>query len=141
LGGRVLRVWQVPGHTPDAVALEDRALGLLFTGDSYYDGPIWLYVPETDLDAYDSSMVKLSLLPGLRRLHPAHNTVSAEPASLARTVSVLRRIRAGEVAGVPEANGRLTFQANDITILTAKPVLDGRRADQGRGGSGLTVWE
>jgi glyoxylase-like metal-dependent hydrolase (beta-lactamase superfamily II) len=56
LGGRVLRVVAVPGHTPDAVALLDSARGLLWTGDTYYDAPVWLYVPETDLDAYERSI-------------------------------------------------------------------------------------
>jgi glyoxylase-like metal-dependent hydrolase (beta-lactamase superfamily II) len=49
LGGRWLEVIATPGHTPDAISLLDRANGLLFTGDTYYPGPIWLYRPETNL--------------------------------------------------------------------------------------------
>src|SRR5947209_14166358 len=41
-----------PGHTPDAISLFERASGLLFTGDTYYPAPIWLYRPETDVEAY-----------------------------------------------------------------------------------------
>ena len=52
LGGRTLEVIGTPGHTPDAISLIDRANGLLFTGDTYYPAPIWLFRPETDLDAY-----------------------------------------------------------------------------------------
>ena len=52
LGGRTLEVIATPGHTPDAISLIDRANGLLFTGDTYYPAPIWLFRPETDLDAY-----------------------------------------------------------------------------------------
>ncbi len=48
LGGRTIEVLQVPGHTPDATALLDRTNGLLWTGDTYYKGALWLYVPETD---------------------------------------------------------------------------------------------
>src|SRR5262249_11145259 len=43
LGGRTVEVIATPGHTPDAVCLVDRAGGLLFTGDTYYPGTIWLY--------------------------------------------------------------------------------------------------
>ena len=83
LGGRVLEVLHVPGHTPDAVALLDRAGGLLWTGDSYYDGTIWLYVPETSLDDYEASMARLAALaPRLKTLLPAHNTASADPSRL-----------------------------------------------------------
>src|SRR6516164_11683291 len=52
LGGRTLEVLATPGHTPDSIALIDRANGLLFTGDTYYPAAIWLYRPETDMDAY-----------------------------------------------------------------------------------------
>ena len=51
LGGRTLEVIATPGHTPDAISLLDRDHGLLFTGDTYYPAPIWLFRPETDLDA------------------------------------------------------------------------------------------
>ncbi len=46
LGGRTLEVIATPGHTPDAISLLDRANGLLFTGDTYYPAPIWLFRPE-----------------------------------------------------------------------------------------------
>jgi len=62
LGGRVLEVIATPGHTPDAVCLFDRAHGLLFTGDTYYPAPIWLFRPETDLGAYDASIRRLAAL-------------------------------------------------------------------------------
>ncbi len=39
-----------PGHTPDSIALFDHENGLLFIGDTYYPGPIWLFRPETNLD-------------------------------------------------------------------------------------------
>jgi glyoxylase-like metal-dependent hydrolase (beta-lactamase superfamily II) len=43
LGGRQLEVIAIPGHTPDGVALLDRNAGLLWTGDTYYEGPLWLF--------------------------------------------------------------------------------------------------
>ena len=67
LGGRTLQVIATPGHTPDAIALLDAKNGLLFTGDTFYLGPIWLFRPETDLDAYVGSVKKLAALgPRLR---------------------------------------------------------------------------
>ena len=58
LGDRLLEIIATPGHTPDAIALLDKQNGLLFTGDSFYVGPIWLFRPETDLDAYVESVKK-----------------------------------------------------------------------------------
>jgi len=141
LGGRVLEVLRVPGHTPDALALLDRANGLLWTGDTWYDGPLWLFVPETSLDDYQASLDRLiGLAPGLRQLLPAHNTARADPGRMAATAAALVKIRAGEVAG--EADGAvLEFTVDGVTIVTAQPVLDGQQADLAKGGSGLTGWD
>src|SRR5256712_12614721 len=62
LGGRTLEVLSTPGHTPDAISLFDRENGLLFTGDTYYPAPIWLFRPETDFDAYVASVKRLATL-------------------------------------------------------------------------------
>src|SRR5216684_6438944 len=80
LGGRTLKVIGTPGHTPDEIALLDEKNGLLFTGDSFYLRPIYLYRPETDLDAYVASMQRLAAMaPRLHLLLPAHNTPVADP--------------------------------------------------------------
>ena len=46
LGGRALEVLRTPGHTPDSICLLDQENGLLFTGDTYYSGEIYLWSPE-----------------------------------------------------------------------------------------------
>jgi glyoxylase-like metal-dependent hydrolase (beta-lactamase superfamily II) len=56
LAGRPLEIVATPGHTPDGVSLFDREHGPLFTGDTYYPGAIWLYRPETNLEAYGVSV-------------------------------------------------------------------------------------
>ncbi|MGI9286437.1 MAG: MBL fold metallo-hydrolase [Pseudomonadales bacterium] len=85
LGARELEVIHVPGHTPDALALIDREAGLLWTGDSYYSGPIWLWAPETDLKAYARSLRRLSKeVANLKALLPAHNTPWVMPEVLGR---------------------------------------------------------
>ena len=141
LGGRTLEVLHVPGHTPDAVALLDRAHGLLWTGDTYYDGAIWLYVPETDLDDYERSIARLAdLAPGLRKLFPAHNTASAEPRRLLQAKECIRQVRAGSSKGTDESDNRVVFAFDGFSFLVSRPLLQGRKGDQSRGGSGLTTW-
>ena len=77
-GGRKLEVIATPGHTPDAIALLDRENGLLFSGDTYYPAPIWLYRPETDMDAYVASAKKLAALaPEVKLVLGAHNEKEA----------------------------------------------------------------
>lgn len=138
LGSRTLSIIRVPGHTPDAVALLDRRQGLLFTGDTYYDAPLWLYVPETDLDAYERSLTRLTGLGGaVRHLRPAHNTVDADPKRLAQALDAVRRVRAGAVPGESQGDDRQMFRVDGISILTSTRLLKRRRSERTRGGSGL----
>lgn len=141
LGGRVLEVIHVPGHTPDALALIDRENGLLWTGDTYYDATIWIYVPETDLDLYQRSLDRLAgLAPSVKRLLPAHNTVSADPANLLEAARSIRLLRSGGVSGEEQSNQRVVFRFQHFSFLTSKPLLEGKKGDTTAGGSGLTTW-
>lgn len=102
LGGRVLEVISTPGHTPDSISLWDAQNGLLFTGDMYYQGPIYLYRPETDLDAYEASIKKMNAL-GAKLLLPSHNIPVGDPAVLPRVLAAMQQVRAGNVK--PVKNG------------------------------------
>jgi glyoxylase-like metal-dependent hydrolase (beta-lactamase superfamily II) len=102
LDGRVLQVIATPGHTPDSLMLWDETNGLLFTGDMYYPGPIFLYRPETDLDAYQVSLAKVAALaPRLKLLLPAHNVPVAGPSDLARVVEAMQQVRAKQIKPDP----------------------------------------
>jgi glyoxylase-like metal-dependent hydrolase (beta-lactamase superfamily II) len=69
LGGRVIEVVHVPGHTAGSIALFDRETGAIFTGDAaYVDDPIDV----EDEEAFSSSLERLSELP-VRIVHPGHN--------------------------------------------------------------------
>jgi glyoxylase-like metal-dependent hydrolase (beta-lactamase superfamily II) len=99
LGGRVLEVIATPGHTPDSISLWDAANGLLFTGDMYYPGPIFLYRPETSLDAYEASIQKMAALKATLLL-PAHNVPAADPAALPRVLAAMKQVRNGKIQPV-----------------------------------------
>jgi glyoxylase-like metal-dependent hydrolase (beta-lactamase superfamily II) len=140
LGRRKLEVLHVPGHTPDAVALLDRERGLLFTGDTFYEGPIWLFAPETDLEAFARSVDRLAALaPTLRRLHPAHNTPRADPKRLLDLREAIRRVRSGAATSVDAGNGQIESAFQGFSILTSNQALRGRPSDPKQGGSGLDV--
>ncbi|HKR94368.1 MAG TPA: MBL fold metallo-hydrolase [Candidatus Angelobacter sp.] len=103
LRGRVLQVIPTPGHTPDSISLWDAQNKLLFTGDTYYPGPIFLYRPETDLDAYVASIKKMNAL-GAKLLLPAHNVPVADPADLPRVLAAMEQIRSGKIKPVKVGN-------------------------------------
>jgi glyoxylase-like metal-dependent hydrolase (beta-lactamase superfamily II) len=122
LGGRTLEVIATPGHTPDAISLVDRADGLLFTGDTYYRAPIWLFRPETDLDAYAASIRRLAALaPQIKLVIGAHNIPVASPTVLPRLVVAFDAVRAGKINPVSDSPGKVLYQVGDISFLMRDP--------------------
>jgi glyoxylase-like metal-dependent hydrolase (beta-lactamase superfamily II) len=107
LGRRTIEILSTPGHTPDAITLFDRANGLLFTGDTYYPAPIWLYRPETDMDAYAKSIARLAALgPQVRIVLGAHNIPVAPPSVLPALVSAFADFRGGKTSCKPQGSGK-----------------------------------
>ena len=122
LGGRTLEIVATPGHTPDAISLLDRANGLLFTGDTFYPGTIWLYRPETDLAAYDNSVRRLAALaPQVHLVLGAHNVPVASPSVLGQLPTAFEAARSGKLPGKPDGHGKITYTTNGISFLMRDP--------------------
>jgi len=122
LGGRSLDIIATPGHTPDAISLFDRERGLLFTGDTYYPGAIWLYRPETNLEAYDISIRRLAALaPQVKTVLGAHNIPLAPPSVLLRLVTAFEAVRAGKILPTPASTGKVIYKIDDISFLMPSP--------------------
>lgn len=122
LGGRSLQVIATPGHTPDAISLFDRAHGLLFTGDTYYPGTIWLFRPETDLDAYGKSVRTLAALaPEVRQVLGAHNVPTAPSSVLSQLANAFAMVRAGKAPPSPAGDGKVTYKIGEISFLLRAP--------------------
>ena len=118
LGERILEVLSTPGHTPDAISILDSNLGLLWVGDIYYNGPIWLFAPETDLDAYYQSVERLcNLVPNLNTLHPAHNTPIVKPQSLYLLKKALINIQNGTVHGNAISGERVEYIFEEFSLI------------------------
>ena len=118
LGERILEVLSTPGHTPDAISILDSDLGLLWVGDLYYDGPIWLFVPESDLNAYYQSVERLcNIVPRLNTLHPAHNGPIADPGSLYLLRNALKNIQNGTVKGDTISGGRIEYLFEGFSLI------------------------
>ena len=122
LGARTVEIVATPGHTPDSIALIDRANGLLFTGDTYYPAPIWLYRPETDMDAYVASVKRLAALaPKVKMVLGAHNIPVADPDVLPKLVDAIVAVRAGKGDVKAEGGGKAVHTFQGFKFLLAEP--------------------
>ena len=127
LGGRKVEIISTPGHTPDSIALIDRANGLLFTGDTYYPAPIWLYRPETDMDAYVASVKRLAALaPQVKMVLGAHNIPVADPNLLPKLVDAIQAVRTGKGDAKSEGDGKVmhTFGSFKFLLAASQKGLD-----------------
>jgi glyoxylase-like metal-dependent hydrolase (beta-lactamase superfamily II) len=71
LGGRVLTVLHLPGHTPGSIALLEERTGTLYSGDVVYEGALIDDLPNSDVAAYRRSMEFLADL-DVSVVHPGH---------------------------------------------------------------------
>ena len=123
LGHRDVEIIATPGHTPDAISLLDRENGLLFTGDTYYPGEIWLYRPETNFPAYLASMNKLSTLaPEIKVVLGAHNVPIAKPAVLLATNAAIHAILDGKVQPQSAKADQAIYQVGEISFRLTNPL-------------------
>ena len=71
LGDRHFEVLHTPGHSPGSIALWEAASGVLFSGDTVYDGPLVTDAWHSSIDDYVRSMERLLELP-VRVVHGGH---------------------------------------------------------------------
>ena len=73
LGGRVLRILHVPGHTHSSVALYDAATHQLFAGDFIYPTTLYAFLPGASLAEYRTTTRELlATLPADTKIWTAH---------------------------------------------------------------------
>jgi len=119
LGDRELQVVVTPGHTPDAICLFDKKNRLLFSGDTFYAGPIFLYVPETSVSDYTNSVEKLAaMVPQIDLVLPSHNFPAELPAELTRLSEAFRQVQSGKAKFIRK-DGRREYDFGTFSLLMA----------------------
>lgn len=104
LGDRELKIIHTPGHSDDSIMLWDLKYNVLFTGDSYYPGPLYAHFTgditgESRLDVYAKSMdmvAKMVEYKGIKTLHPSHNEPVVDSKILKDVATGLQMLARGE---------------------------------------------
>ena len=71
LGNRHFRVFHVPGHSPGSIALFEEKTGILFSGDTIYNGDLYDTVYNSDISHLKESLFRLKQLP-ITVVHGGH---------------------------------------------------------------------
>jgi glyoxylase-like metal-dependent hydrolase (beta-lactamase superfamily II) len=103
LGGRLIQVIAVPGHTRGCIGLLDETERLLFTGDSILAGDIWLHLRESlPLNIFLESVNRLNLLTDkFDQILPAHSASPLPKAIISQLSEGITAILEGRLRGKP----------------------------------------
>ena len=125
LGGRQLRVVHTPGHTTDSISLYDSHKQMLFSGDYLYPGPLYAFLPNSNLGEYlQATRNLLQAMPEALVVYGAHRDKAPGVPALAKSdladlERALLAIKAGQEAG--EGTYPRVFPVNERMTLLAEP--------------------
>ena len=71
LGDRVFQVLHFPGHSPGSIALWEAASGIMFTGDTLYEGTLYDHLYHSIPDQLSESLHRLKKMPVIT-VHAGH---------------------------------------------------------------------
>lgn len=118
--GRILEVIHTPGHSPGSICLLDKKNRILFTGDTFFPGPLYAYPEDVDIDAYRASIDRLiQRIDEFDHLCSGHNDPWVGSEVILRVAQAFRIIMAGQ--GEFKQDGdlrRYYFDGFDILIRT-----------------------
>lgn len=124
LGNRRIQVIASPGHAPDAICLFEPRTGYLWTGDSFYIGPIFLFDKDSDLKAYQQSINRMAFLAArASRVLPAHNLPVVEPSEVIKAQKAFSRIASKKVEGKPGDFGAMVFDFGEFSYMIDTKLL------------------
>lgn len=102
LGGRVLTVIHVPGHTPGSLALLDEKNRFLFSGDSVQNDCIFMFGPHRNFSVYPDSLRHLmTYADHFDTIWAGHGTVPVKNELISQLIEGAESVLSGTVSGTP----------------------------------------
>lgn len=100
LGGRELKVIDIPGHTPGSIALLDLCTRVLVSGDSVQNGDIFMFGEFRNIEAYIRSLEHLDEYKGqFDEVYGMHGSFPVSPDLIPQLLECAKEIRAGKATG------------------------------------------
>lgn len=117
VGGRVLEVLHLPGHSAGGVALFDAGNRALFSTDVAYAGVLYVFDPK-ELPVYAASLRRLAdLAPDLDAVYPAHDASPIAPDILPKMGEAVAEVIGGREPDGREGNvGRWVFEGFAVQV-------------------------
>lgn len=103
LGGRVLQIIALPGHTEGSIAVLDEKQRFLISGDPIQDGSVFMFGPHRELHAYQKSLEHLlTATDKFDTIYPSHGSLTVTPDILPKLIQGAKDVLAGKIKGEPK---------------------------------------
>lgn len=103
IGKYSFEVFLIPGHTPGSIALLEREERFMLTGDTVHNGPVHMFGPGRNLQAYLYSLYKLKGLSNAVDIYyTCHHKLEATSDTLDDLIKLTEQVLDGELDGVME---------------------------------------
>ncbi|HRW30657.1 MAG: MBL fold metallo-hydrolase [Alphaproteobacteria bacterium] len=127
IGGRPIEVVYTPGHSPDSVILVDKQNRMMFTGDSFYPAPIYLYSEKASFeDFFISAQIMFDYHDQVDYLMPGHNETMQPAAYLNKLRQATMDIINPSTRYI-QGDKRRTYQFDGFSIIVKDPLDFGIR--------------
>lgn len=101
LGGRVLEIIEIPGHTPGSIGVYDCEKRFLISGDPIQDGGIFMFGKMRNLSLYIEGLKALTpRLGSIGEIYPSHGSFPVKPSLVSQLILGAEKILSGEIAGI-----------------------------------------
>ena len=123
LGNRQLEIMYTPGHDNTCITLIDEQNGLLFTGDTWYPGPVYVFDDDSSIFDYLESMHKIENVireKNIRWVYGSHNAILPDTSLVFETTAFLEDCMSGKLNYIVEDNLRV-YELNELILLYYAP--------------------
>ncbi len=123
IGKYSLEAVLIPGHTPGSIGLLDRNHKIMIGGDSLQPGPIYMFGPGRNFNAFRESMIKMQgLLKDLDWIYSSHHQLKVPSSIVNQLLKGSEKMIAGILEGKPEErfDGKAKLYTTDGVAFFAK---------------------
>lgn len=124
LGGRILQVVSLPGHSPGSISLWDAEAAILFAGDTVsVNRPVFLSMEGASLEAYVRSLDRILSLENnenggtLERIFCAHGDVECSLDAVRALKALAEQVQAGDAVREPLPEQYTSSMGDGVRIV------------------------
>lgn len=101
-----IQLISTPGHTPDSVCYYLPTFKILILGDTFYPGPLYAHMPESNIQDYAWSLSLIGRIASVKTLLlPGHNAITCDYLMIKKAAALMKKVAMTTKSGLHEVKG------------------------------------